>query len=448
MKATNLGYILNTLDEEIDAEYTDPRRTASTAAAATTKPAVSVDSHLPSRLAQRSLDRLNDNRSSSPTGTFSSLALTRVDSHIPAHARRPQRTGSGRWLCPPKPYCFSGERHIPGRAVTLRQLRQVEDSRPGAGASFDCHTATANITGDGGASSNDNEKEVQEPVTRGAQCMMESSVAHLRRMRNREAAKKSREQKHKQLVDMGKELTCSKLRVTEMSHQLELLREKYQSLLGIIQPALRKNVERNGLPDFAVLSLLQSAAAQKPQPSSVTVILGSKVEPWLTEILRRIETNEPLDSVSEHQMCLGKALSSPKAIWLLASLMRKTPKSEVDRGFYYQLVDIEANIVLVDIPCNEVVFKLTLNTIETLIKYYHDVYRIDAEGKEHHQRLHDDFVQAIKRYDFCMRASVLEGLEKDGAGELLCGQSQNVKTRILEIMERLSPSPPKEVEPI
>ncbi|TLD03144.1 uncharacterized protein PgNI_12526 [Pyricularia grisea] len=441
MKATNLGYILNTLDEEIDAEYTDPRRTASTAAAATTKPAVSVDSHLPSRLAQRSLDRLNDNRSSSPTGTFSSLALTRVDSHIPAHARRPQRTGSGRWLCPPKPYCFSGERHIPGRAVTLRQLRQVEDSRPGAGASFDCHTATANITGDGGASSNDNEKEVQEPVTRGAQCMMESSVAHLRRMRNREAAKKSREQKHKQLVDMGKELTCSKLRVTEMSHQLELLREKYQSLLGIIQPALRKNVERNGLPDFAVLSLLQSAAAQKPQPSSY-------FEPWLTEILRRIETNEPLDSVSEHQMCLGKALSSPKAIWLLASLMRKTPKSEVDRGFYYQLVDIEANIVLVDIPCNEVVFKLTLNTIETLIKYYHDVYRIDAEGKEHHQRLHDDFVQAIKRYDFCMRASVLEGLEKDGAGELLCGQSQNVKTRILEIMERLSPSPPKEVEPI
>lgn len=269
--------------------------------------------------------------------------------------------------------------------------------------------------------------------------MMESSVAHLRRMRNREAAKKSREQKHKQLVDMGKELTCSKLRVTEMSHQLELLREKYQSLLGIIQPALRKNVERNGLPDFAVLSLLQSAAAQKPRPSSVTVTLGSKVEPWLTEISRRIEINEPLDSVSEHQMCLGKALSSPNAIWLLASLMLKTPKSEVDRGFYYQLVDI---------PCNKVVFKLTLNTIETLIKYYHDVYCVDDEGKEHHQRLHEDFVQAIKRYDFYMRASVLKGLEKDGAGELLCGQSQNVKNSILELTQRLSPSPPKEVEPI
>ncbi|KAL5894993.1 hypothetical protein ACKVWC_000214 [Pyricularia oryzae] len=446
MKATSLRY--NMLDEEIDAEYTDPRRTASTAAAATTKPAVSVDSRLPSRLDPRSLERLNDNRSSSAAGVSSSLALTRVESHIPAHARRPQRTGSGRWLCPPKPYCLSGGRHVPGRTVTFRQLRQVEDSRPGAGASFDCHTITANIIGDGGASSNDIENEVQEPVTRGAQCMIESSVAHLGRMRNSEAAKKSREQKHKQLVDMGKELTCSKLHVTQMSRQLELSSEKYHSLLGIIQQALRKKVERNGLPDFAVLSLLQFAAAQKPQPSSVTVTLGSKVEPWLTEILTRIETNEPLDSVSEHQMCLGKALSSPNAIWLLASLMLKTPKSEVDRGFYYQLVVIEANIVLVDIPCNKVVFKLTLNTIETLIKYYHDVYCVDDEGKEHHQRLHEDFVQAIKRYVFYMRASVLEGLEKDGAGELLCGQSQNVKNSILELMQRLSPSPPKEVEPI
>lgn len=102
----------------------------------------------------------------------------------------------------------------------------------------------------------------------------------------------------------------------------------------------------------------------------------------------------------------------------------------------------------VDIPYNKVVFKLTLNTIKTFIKYYHDVYCVDDEGKEHYQRLYEDFVQAIKRYVFYMRASVFEGLEKDGAGELFCGQSQNVKNSILEFMQRLSPSPPKEVEPI
>lgn len=254
MKATSLRY--NMFDEEIDAEYTDSRRTASTAAAATTKPAVNVDSRLPSRLDPRSLERLNDNRLSSAAGVFSSLAFTKVESHIPAHARRLQRIGSGRWLYPPKFYCLLGGRYVPGRTVTFRQLRQVENSRPGTGASFDCHTIIANIIGDGGANSNNIKNEMQEPVTRGAQCIIKSSVAHLGRMRNSEAAKKSREQKHKQLVDMGKELTYSKLHITQMSRQFELLSEKYHSLLGIIQQALRKKVERNGLPDFAILSLL------------------------------------------------------------------------------------------------------------------------------------------------------------------------------------------------
>lgn len=48
--------------------------------------------------------------------------------------------------------------------------------------------------------------------------------------------------------------------------------------------------------------------------------------------------------------------------------MRKGPKSESDPEFYF--VDIEANIVFVDIPCDEVAFKLTLNTTDALIKYY------------------------------------------------------------------------------
>ncbi|KAH9427511.1 hypothetical protein MCOR02_012142 [Pyricularia oryzae] len=119
--------------------------------------------------------------------------------------------------------------------------------------------------------------------------------------------------------------------------------------------------------------------------------------------------------------------------------MRKGPKSESDPEFY--LVDIEANIVLVDIPCDEVVFKLTSNTTDALIKYYQDVYCVDAEAKEQHKRLREDFIEAINRYTFRMPAAVLDGLEEDGSGEPLCGQSHNVKTRILNLMERLSPSP-------
>ncbi|ELQ44051.1 hypothetical protein OOU_Y34scaffold00105g3, partial [Pyricularia oryzae Y34] len=163
---------------------------------------------------------------------------------------------------------------------------------------------------------------------------------------------------------------------------------------------------------------LQSVAAFTPQPSSMTVVLGSRIEPWLTESLRRIKPNEPLNSVAEHQTCLSKVLSSPNAIWILASLMRKGSKSESDPEFYLvdieaNVVDIEANVVLVDIPCDEVVFKLTSNTTDALIKYYQDVYCVDAEEKEQHKRLREDFIEAINRYTFRMPAVVLDGLEKD-----------------------------------
>ncbi|TLS20691.1 uncharacterized protein PpBr36_11039 [Pyricularia pennisetigena] len=190
---------------------------------------------------------------------------------------------------------------------------------------------------------------------------------------------------------------------------------------------------------------LQSVAAFTPQPSSMTIVLGSRIKPWLAESLRRIRPNEPLNSVAEHQTCLSKVLSSPNTIWILASLMREGPKDS-DPGFY--LVNIEANVVLVDLPCDGVIFKLTSNTTDALIEYYQDVYCVDAEEKEQHKSLRKDFIEAINRYTFRMPAAVLDGLEKDGASEPLCGQSQNVKTKILNLMERLSPSPSKEVEPI
>jgi len=73
-----------------------------------------------------------------------------------------------------------------------------------------------------------------------------------------------------------------------------------------------------------------SAAAFAPRASSVNVVLGSKVEPWLTQTLKRINrTKRPLNSVCQHQRCLTETLS-PHAIWTLASLMLpKAPDSEL-----------------------------------------------------------------------------------------------------------------------
>ncbi|TLS20584.1 uncharacterized protein PpBr36_11297 [Pyricularia pennisetigena] len=190
----------------------------------------------------------------------------------------------------------------------------------------------------------------------------------------------------------------------------------------------------------------QSVAAFTPQPSSIIVVLGSRIESWLTKSLKRIKPNKPLNSLAEHQIYLSKVLLSPNTIWILASLMRKGSKSESDPELYH--VNIEANIVLIDIPCDKIVLKLTSNITNALIKYYQDVYYIKTEEKDQHKKLFEDFIEAIKRYIFRIPAIMFNGLEKDGTGKPFCKQNRNVKTRILNFMERLSPSPFKKVEPI
>ncbi|EOO02746.1 hypothetical protein UCRPA7_1726 [Phaeoacremonium minimum UCRPA7] len=183
-----------------------------------------------------------------------------------------------------------------------------------------------------------------------------------------------------------------------------------------------------------------SAAAFAPRASSVNVVLGSKVEPWLTQTLKRINRiKRPLNSVPQHQRCLTETLSSTNAIWTLASLMvAKAPDSElrkdsnplVEALFNYQLIHVEAYIVHVDMVLrNEVAYKLTPDTIESLIEYHKDIHCVNAkastydwsEKEQQCKKLHEDFIQAINKFVYRTHVSALEGLEEDGAGELLCG---------------------------
>lgn len=208
-----------------------------------------------------------------------------------------------------------------------------------------------------------------------------------------------------------------------------------------------------------------SAAAFAPRAPSVNVVLGSKVEPWLTQTLKRInKIKRPLNSVPQHQRCLTETLSSPNAIWTLASLMLpKAPESELTRDanplieaiFNYQVIHLEAYIVHVDMVLrNEVAYKLTPETIDALIEYHKDVHCVDAkantydwsEKEQQCKKLHDDFVQAINRFVFRTHVSALEGLEEDGAGELLGGKSDEVKTSILGLLKPLLPPPPRIVD--
>ncbi|RBR08335.1 uncharacterized protein FIESC28_10281 [Fusarium coffeatum] len=205
-----------------------------------------------------------------------------------------------------------------------------------------------------------------------------------------------------------------------------------------------------------------SDAALSPRPSSVDVVLGSKVEPWLTATLERISRGErSLNSAFQHRTYLSETVSSPGAIWTLTSLMLPTtPESGLKRDadnplveaiMNYEMVYVEAYIVHIDMFWrNEVTYQLTKDTIDALVEYHKEIHCVDTKadtydfiGKEQQcKKLHDDFVQDINKFVFRTHVTALEGLEEEGAGELLCGKSDKVKAKISSLMKPLEPPLP------
>ncbi|KAI9672720.1 MAG: hypothetical protein M1831_000155 [Alyxoria varia] len=213
------------------------------------------------------------------------------------------------------------------------------------------------------------------------------------------------------------------------------------------------------------LTILPASAAAFSPRSAPTIVLGPRVETWLTHALKRINRiRRPLNTISQHYRCLNEALSGPSAIWTLASIMvPKAPDSElkkdsnplVEAVFNYQLIHVEAYVVHVDmVSQNEIAFKLTQDTIDDLIEYHRDIYSVDvaastwdwSEKEQQLKKLQDDFVQAINRYVYRTHVRALEGLEDDGAGELLEGRSEEVKNAIMGLFLPLLPPPPRIVD--
>jgi hypothetical protein len=211
--------------------------------------------------------------------------------------------------------------------------------------------------------------------------------------------------------------------------------------------------------------LLPASAAAFAQRSTCNIVLSSKVEPWLTATLKRINRiKRPLNSVPQHTRCLTETLSSPNAIWTLCSLMlSKAPDSDLRKDsnpliealFNYQLIHIEAYVVHVDmVSQNEVAFKLTPETIETLVEYHKEIFSIDTAAKTwtwsekeiQLKKLQEEFVQAANKFIYRTSATALEGLEEDGAGELLSGRSDEVRTAIMNLFVPLLPPPPRVVD--
>lgn len=151
-------------------------------------------------------------------------------------------------------------------------------------------------------------------------------------------------------------------------------------------------------------------------------------------------------------------------MWTLTSLMLpKAPESELRKDsnplvqaiFNYQLIHVEAYIVHVDMVLrNEVAFKLTPDSIESLIEYHKDIHCVDiaantynwSEKEAQVTKLHEEFIQAINKFVYGTHVSALEGLEEDGMGELLCGKSEEVKNSIMGLFLPLLPPPPRIVD--
>lgn len=210
--------------------------------------------------------------------------------------------------------------------------------------------------------------------------------------------------------------------------------------------------------------LLPASAAAFAARGTVNVVLSNKVEPWLTQTLKRInKIKRPLNSVPQHTRCLTETLSSSNAIWSLCSIMvSKAPDAElrkdsnplVEALFNYQLLQIEAYVVHVDmVSQNEVAFKLTQDTIDALVDYHKEIFSVDTAANTWNwpdkdtqlKKLQEEFVQAANRFVYRTSALALEGLEEDGAGELLCGRSDEVRNQIMGLFVPLLPPPPKPV---
>ena len=213
--------------------------------------------------------------------------------------------------------------------------------------------------------------------------------------------------------------------------------------------------------------LLPASARAFETRSKPNIVLSTKVDPWLTATLKRVNRiKRPLNSVPQHFRCLTETLSSESAIWTLCTLcLPRAPETElvkdsnplVEGLFNYQMLFIEAYVVHVDLVSqNEVAFKLTTDTITALVEYHRDIWCVDAKANTHSwsekdtqvKKLQDDFYQAAHKFVYRTNAMALEGLEEDGAGELLCGRAEEVKTAIMGMFLPLLPPPPRPVEAI
>ncbi|KAK5442634.1 hypothetical protein LTR55_012309, partial [Exophiala xenobiotica] len=197
-------------------------------------------------------------------------------------------------------------------------------------------------------------------------------------------------------------------------------------------------------------TLLPASAAAFAPRSRCIVVLSAQAAPWLASTLKRTsKIKRSFNTVLQQTRYLTEILSSPNATWSPCSIMvPKAPEADLRREsnplveglFNFHLIHIEAYVVHVDMVLHhELAFKLTQETIDSLIQYHTDFFLVDsaaetcswAKKEQQLERLRENFVQAVNKYIYSTNVHVLEGMEAEGAGELLCGRNDEVRAAIM-----------------
>ncbi|KAJ5655108.1 hypothetical protein N7490_002111 [Penicillium lividum] len=197
--------------------------------------------------------------------------------------------------------------------------------------------------------------------------------------------------------------------------------------------------------------LPSSAKAFAPRDKPY-IVLNPKYSDSLAKVLRQAKpenyTMRKRKDSSRQATLLSILLAPDTAIWTICEtdLLQVLYKARHEYGPSQasETRYIQAHVVHVDtISRNEMSFKLTSETIQSLIEFYdiniscHLSSSISNEPQKstapHHKDPKQAFVQKINGFVFCTPVSALESLKSDGTGTLLGRQAMAAR----EAIERL-----------
>lgn len=193
--------------------------------------------------------------------------------------------------------------------------------------------------------------------------------------------------------------------------------------------------------------LLPSSAApsaddgERPLPA---LNLNRKTSKELQSIIRDLHPGQGSGknfawTDKDYSTCLTKLLSSAAATWSMCSVSPKTALSDEGAQSDPTLgtVEVKAFIACVDTKTdNQVIFKLTHDTISALITFYQCHFSVNMGPSP--QNLLRSFTQAANTFVHIANAAVLENLNFTGGGTFPAKEAEIVEKEINELFHQVS----------